>query len=33
MTSIAVMASPEDIKNLKTMFLALDKNGDGSLTL
>ena len=30
---IAVQASPEDIKQLKEMFKALDVNGDGSLTL
>lgn len=32
MTAIAVQASPEDIKELKANFQALDKNGDGSIT-
>ena len=32
MTAIAVQASPEDIKELKSTFQALDKNGDGSIT-
>ena len=33
MTAIAVQASPKDIQHLKDTFKALDKNGDGSLTL
>lgn len=32
MTAIAVQASPDDIKELRETFLALDKNGDGSIT-
>jgi len=28
-----VQASPDDIKDLKKLFLSLDVNGDGSLTL
>lgn len=32
MTAIAVQAGPDDIKQLKEIFLAIDKNGDGSLT-
>ena len=32
MTAIAVQASPDDIKELKATFMALDKNGDGSIT-
>jgi calcium-dependent protein kinase len=28
-----VQASPDDIKDLKKLFLSLDINGDGSLTL
>lgn len=32
MTAIAVQAGPDDIKNLKDIFLAIDKNGDGTLT-
>ena len=32
MTAIAVQAGPDDIRNLKAIFLAIDKNGDGSLT-
>ena len=32
MTAIAVQASPDDIKELKETFKALDKNGDGSIT-
>ena len=31
-TAIAVQASPEDIKDLKELFMSLDVNGDGSLT-
>ena len=33
MTAIAVQAGPDDIRNLKEIFMALDKNGDGSLSL
>jgi len=33
LTAIAVQANPKDIKQLKDTFIALDKNGDGSLTL
>ena len=33
MTAIAVQAGPDDIKHLKEIFMALDKNGDGSLSL
>ncbi|MFN9899442.1 MAG: EF-hand domain-containing protein, partial [bacterium] len=29
---MAVQASPEDIKDLKELFMSLDVNGDGSLT-
>ncbi len=32
MTAIAVQAGPDDIKHLKEIFLAIDKNGDGSLS-
>ena len=32
MTAIAVQAGPDDIKNLKDIFLAIDKNGDGTLS-
>ena len=32
MTAIAVQAGPDDIRELKEIFLAIDKNGDGSLT-
>ena len=32
LTAIAVQANPNDIKQLKDTFKALDKNGDGSLT-
>jgi calcium-dependent protein kinase len=32
MTAIAVQAGPDDIRNLKEIFLALDKNGDGTLS-
>ena len=33
MTAIAIQASPDDIQELKDAFKALDKNGDGSITL
>ena len=33
MTAISVQASPQDIKELKDLFKALDVNGDGTLTL
>ena len=33
MTAISVQASPDDIKELKQLFMSLDVNGDGSLTL
>ena len=33
LTAISVQASPEDIKELKQLFMSLDVNGDGSLTL
>lgn len=33
LTAIAVQASPDDIKELKDIFRALDKNGDGTITL
>lgn len=29
MTAIAVQAGPDDIRELKEIFLAIDKNGDG----
>jgi calcium-dependent protein kinase len=32
MTAIAVQAGPDDIRNLKEIFLAIDVNGDGSLS-
>ena len=32
LTAIAVQASPEHIKELKSTFQALDKNGDGTIT-
>lgn len=32
MTAIAVQAGPDDIKELKEIFLAIDNNGDGTLT-
>lgn len=31
MTCIAVQASPEDIKELRDTFIALDKDGSGSI--
>ena len=33
LTAISVQASPDDIKEMKELFMALDVNGDGSLTL
>ena len=33
LTAISVQASPEDIKELKELFKALDINGDGSLSI
>lgn len=33
MTAIAIQASPEDVKELKSTFKALDKDGDGTITL
>ncbi len=33
MHAIALMASPDDIKQLKELFIALDANGDGTLTI
>ena len=32
MTAIAVQASPDDLRELKKTFQALDKNGDGTIT-
>jgi Ca2+-binding EF-hand superfamily protein len=32
LTAIACQASPEDIKNLKDTFKALDKDGNGTIT-
>ena len=32
LTAVAVQASPDDIKELRETFKALDKNGDGSIT-
>jgi len=32
MTAIAVFAGPADIKEMKEIFLAIDKNGDGRLS-
>ena len=32
-TAISVQVSPEDIKELKDLFISLDVNGDGSLSL
>jgi calcium-dependent protein kinase len=33
LTAISVQASPDDIKDLKNLFMSLDVNGDGSLTI
>ena len=33
MTAISVQASPDDIRELKELFMSLDVNGDGSLTI
>lgn len=33
MTSISVQVSPDEIKELKELFIALDVNGDGSLSI
>ena len=33
MTAISVQASPDDIKELKNLFMSLDVNGDGSLSI
>ena len=33
MTAIAIQASPEDIREMKAAFQALDKNGDGTITI
>lgn len=33
LTAIALQAGPDDIRNLKEIFLAIDKNGDGRLTI
>lgn len=33
MTAIAVQAGPDDIRELKEIFLAIDINGDGTLTM
>jgi Ca2+-binding EF-hand superfamily protein len=33
LTAISVQASPDDIKELKDLFKALDENGDGSLSI
>jgi len=32
LTAVAVQASPDDIRDLRDTFKALDKNGDGSIT-
>ena len=32
MTAIAVNSGPDDIKQLKEIFMAIDENGDGTLT-
>jgi calcium-dependent protein kinase len=33
LTAISVQASPDDIREMKELFMSLDVNGDGSLTL
>jgi len=33
LTAITVNVSPEEIKDLKNLFLSLDVNGDGCLSL
>jgi len=33
LTAIACQVSSDDIKDLREMFISLDKNGDGSLSL
>jgi Ca2+-binding EF-hand superfamily protein len=33
MTAITVQVSPDEIKELKDLFISLDVNGDGSLSL
>ena len=33
LTAISVQASPDDIRELKDLFMSLDVNGDGSLTI
>ena len=33
LTAISVQASPVDIRELKELFMSLDVNGDGSLTI
>lgn len=33
MTAIAVQTSPDDIKDLKETFKALDKDGSGTITI
>jgi calcium-dependent protein kinase len=33
LTMISVQVSPEEIKELKDLFISLDVNGDGSLSL
>ena len=33
LSAIAVQSSPDDIRELKALFLELDDNGDGSLTI
>lgn len=33
LTAISVQVSPDDIRELKELFMSLDKNGDGSLTM
>lgn len=32
MTAIAVQASAEDIKELREIFIILDRNGDGNIS-